>query len=243
MKECKVVMEDYRLEFKIKQWKHLFKLDPAKAISDQALERICSSGTDAIMVGGTDHVTLEGVEDLLERLKQFDVPTILEVSTKDAITLGFDYYFIPMVLNSQEKSWMMDVQHEAITEYKDLLHMTGLPLIAEGYCILNQDCKAFKKASCRLPTDKEVLAYAYMAEHLFRFPIFYLEYSGTFGNPDLVRRVKAELEHTILFYGGGIATKEQAMLMKQYADVVIVGNSLYTDLSQALETVKAVKSL
>ncbi len=39
----------------IKKWKHIFKLDPAKSINDKDLERICKSGTDAIMIGGTDY--------------------------------------------------------------------------------------------------------------------------------------------------------------------------------------------
>lgn len=33
------------------EWRHVFKLDPAKDISDEALEKICESGTDVILVG------------------------------------------------------------------------------------------------------------------------------------------------------------------------------------------------
>src|SRR5690625_7165988 len=97
----------------IEQWKHMFKLDPAKEISDEHLEQICESNTDAVIVGGTDHITLEGVLDLLSRIRRYMVPCILEVSTIDAITPGFDYYFIPMVLNSTEKKWMMDIHHRS----------------------------------------------------------------------------------------------------------------------------------
>ena len=32
-----------------------------KKYQDEALEKVCESGTDAIMVGGTDGVTLENV--------------------------------------------------------------------------------------------------------------------------------------------------------------------------------------
>jgi putative glycerol-1-phosphate prenyltransferase len=36
------------------KWKHMFKLDPAKSISDENLEALCMSNTDAIIIGGTD---------------------------------------------------------------------------------------------------------------------------------------------------------------------------------------------
>ncbi len=96
------------------EWRHVFKLDPAKEIDDELLEKICESGTDAIIVGGTDNVTLDGVLQLLSRIRRYTVPCILEISTIDSVTPGFDYYFVPMVLNSQEKKWMMDEQHEAV---------------------------------------------------------------------------------------------------------------------------------
>ena len=40
--------------YDFREWKHVFKLDPNKEITDEALEKVCESGTDAIMVGGTD---------------------------------------------------------------------------------------------------------------------------------------------------------------------------------------------
>lgn len=224
----------------MKEWKHIFKLDPAKEISNENLEKICESGTDAIMVGGTDHVTLDGVLDLLSRIRRYTVPCLLEISNMEAITPGFDYYFIPMVFNATDKKWMMDIQHQAIKQYKDIMDWNEI--FVEGYCILNEQAKAFSKTSCELPDTDDVIAYAYMAEHVFHLPIFYMEYSGTYGDPELVKQVKSELNETMLFYGGGIETKEQAAKMHEHADVVIVGNGIYTNLKQALKTVKAVKN-
>ncbi|MGY0694796.1 heptaprenylglyceryl phosphate synthase [Virgibacillus sp. FSP13] len=220
------------------EWKHLFKLDPAKEISDDQLDKLCESGTDAIIVGGTDHVTLDGVLDLLSRIRRHTVPCILEISTLDALTPGFDYYYIPMVMNSTEKKWMMDIQHQAIKQYKEIMNWDEI--FVEGYCILNEQAKAFTKTKCELPDTDDVIAYAYMAEHVFHLPIFYLEYSGTYGYPELVRQVKSQLNDTLLFYGGGIENSLQAAEMKEHADVIIVGNSIYTNFKQALKTVKAV---
>ena len=217
-----------------------FKLDPAKDISDEQLHLLCESGTDAIIVGGTDHITFENELDLLSRIRRYTVPCIHEISEMDAVSPGFDYYFIPMVLNSTDKKWVMDIQHAAIKEYKTMIDWDETKM--EGYCIMNPDAKAYKKTACFLPNEEDVLSYAFMAEHVFRLPIFYIEYSGMYGDPDLVKKVKKELKETSLFYGGGIQNIEQAKEMKQHADVVVIGNSIYTDFDAALETVKIAKN-
>src|SRR5690625_4686681 len=111
-------MEDENLSYPFKQWQHIFKLDPAKELSAAEIQQICESKTDAIIVGGTDQVTYEGVLRLLSQLQKYEKPYLLEVSTLDALVLGFDYYFIPLVMNSQEKKWMMDVQHQAIKKFR-----------------------------------------------------------------------------------------------------------------------------
>ncbi|MFJ5792515.1 heptaprenylglyceryl phosphate synthase [Lysinibacillus sp. NPDC097162] len=223
------------------QWRHVFKLDPAKDISDEALEKICESGTDVILVGGTDGVTLDGVLDLLVRVRRFEVPIALEISTIDSVTPGYDYYFIPTVLNSDDPKWIKNLHHEAIKEYGDI--MVWDELVAEGYCILNPNCKVAEvtQAKTDLSVD-DVVAYARMAENFFKLPVFYLEYSGVYGDIEMVRAVKNELQNTKLFYGGGITSTKQAAEMAQFADTVVVGNIIYEDLKAALATVKAVKN-
>src|SRR5690625_6407540 len=61
----------------------------------------------------------------------------------------------------------------------------------EGYCILNEHSKAYQKTTCYLPNEDDVLSYAFMAEHIFKLPIFYLEYSGEYGDPQLVQDRKS----------------------------------------------------
>lgn len=224
----------------ITTWRHVFKLDPNKEITDEQLEQVCESGTDAIIVGGTDGVTLENVIDLLARVRRFSVPCALEVSNIEAITPGFDYYFIPMVLNSRDLAWLIDLHHEAVKQFGDLINWEEL--FVEGYCILNDECKAASLTSARTNiTEEDVIAYARMAEHMYHFPIFYMEYSGRYGDVTLVQKVKRTLERTRLFYGGGIHTPEQAKEMAMWADTVVVGNAIYTNLQMALQTVEAVK--
>lgn len=223
------------------EWRHVFKLDPAKDISDEALEKICESGTDVIVVGGTDGVTLDGVLDLLVRVRRFEVPIALEISAIDSVTPGYDYYFIPTVLNSDDPKWIKNLHHEAIKEYGDI--MVWDELVAEGYCILNPNCKVAEVTNAKTDLSiDDVVAYARMAENFFRLPVFYVEYSGTYGNIEVVSAVKNELKNTRLFYGGGIKSAEQAAEMAKYADTVVVGNIIYEDLKAALATVKAVKN-
>lgn len=223
-----------------KEWRHIFKLDPAKEIDADALEKVCESGTDAIIIGGSDGVTLDNVIDLLMRIRRYAVPVALEVSTIESITPGFDFYFIPSVLNSQETKWVKDLHHIATKEFGEVMNWDEI--IPEGYCILNPDCKAAKLTNAKQPeTEEDIIAYAQMVEHLFKFPIFYMEYSGMYGDVEVVKKVKAGLQNTRLYYGGGIKNASQAREMAAYADTIIVGNQVYENLAEALKTVQAIK--
>lgn len=219
------------------EWKHVFKLDPNKEITDHDLERICDSGTDAIIVGGSDGVTEDNVLDLLVRVRRYSVPCALEVSSIETITPGFDYYFIPSVLNSGSVNWVTGLHHQAVKEFGAIMNWDEI--IMEGYCILNGESKvaSLTEANTDLHGD-DVVAYAEMAEKMFKLPIFYVEYSGVFGDMEIVKEVSGALDETRLFYGGGITNIEQAKQVAQYADTVIVGNVIYEDIESALKTVK-----
>ncbi|MBU7594676.1 heptaprenylglyceryl phosphate synthase [Metabacillus halosaccharovorans] len=226
--------------YDITEWKHVFKLDPDKEINDEELEMICESGTDAILVGGSDNITEDNVLNLMARIRRYLIPCILEVSTAESIIPGFDLYFIPTVLNSKKTKWMMELHHEAVKEYGEIMNWDEI--LVEGYCILNSECKAaaLTDANTELSIE-DVKAYARVAENMYHLPIFYLEYSGKLGDITVVEQTKKVLNHTKLFYGGGISTPEQAKEFAQYADVVVVGNVIYENLPAALKTVDAVK--
>jgi putative glycerol-1-phosphate prenyltransferase len=226
--------------YDFREWRHVFKLDPNKEISDEQLEKVCESGTDAVIVGGTDGVTLENVLDLMARIRRYTIPCVLEVSGIETITPGFDLYFIPTILNSSDANWITGLHHQAVKEFGEIIDWDEL--ILEGYCIINEDCKVAKltKAKTDVTTD-DVKAYAMMAEKMFQLPIFYLEYSGKYGDVELVADVKKVLKNTTLFYGGGISTVEQAAEMGKHANVIVVGNAIYENFEQALATVKSVK--
>jgi putative glycerol-1-phosphate prenyltransferase len=222
--------------YDVREWRHVFKLDPNKQIADDQLEKLCESGTDAIIIGGTDGVTLENVLDLMARVRRYTVPCILEISSIETVTPGFDLYFIPTVLNSRDSKWITGLHQQAVKEYGDIMNWEEFSFL--GYCILNKECKAAKLTDARTELSKEdVVAYGVVAEKMFHMPIFYLEYSGSYGDPTVVAEVKEKLKTTVLFYGGGITNREQAIEMAEFADVIVVGNIIYDDLEKALQTV------
>ncbi|CAI6084570.1 heptaprenylglyceryl phosphate synthase [Cohnella sp. JJ-181] len=221
-------------------WRHVFKLDPDRAISDEALERICLSGTDGILVGGSSGVTFDNTVELLSRIRRYEVPCALELTGADSAVPGFDGYFVPTVLNAGRTDWLVGRQVEALAEYGAF--MPWELAASQAYLILNGECTAAKVTEARTQlTADEVLAYALVADRLWRVPVIYMEYSGTYGDMALVRQVRDRLAQARLFYGGGIATPEQARAAAESAHTIVVGNVIYSDLAAALATVDAAK--
>lgn len=223
-------------------WCHVCKLDPDKPIDDATLEAVCESGTDAIIVGGTLGITYDNTLDLMARIRRYAVPVVLEVSNLESVVPGFDAYFLPLVLNAGDPDWLLAPHVAGLTEYGAYIHWDEI--FAEGYLIVNPDSAAAKLTKARQVTGKEeAKAYARVASRICRLPIFYVEYSGTYGDPELVRACKAGYEEGKLFYGGGIQNVEQAQEMAAIADVVVIGNIIYEDVAAALSTVAAVKQM
>jgi len=223
-------------------WRHVFKLDPDKHLNDDALEAVCESGTDAIMVGGTQGITYDNTLELMARLRRYAVPAVLEVSNLEAVVPGFDAYFIPLVLNAGDPDWILAPHVAGLRAFGS--YIPWEEIYGEGYLILNPDAAAAKLTRARpVPDAEEAKAFARVASRICRLPILYVEYSGVYGDPAMVAACKAGLEEGRLFYGGGIRTPEQAREMAAIADTIVVGNVIYEDLPAALETVQAVKAV
>ncbi|MBF2600966.1 heptaprenylglyceryl phosphate synthase [Listeria seeligeri] len=215
--------------------KHLFKLDPAKNLPHNVIAKLVHSGTDGFIIGGTDNLYLDAVEKLYESLVETDLPIFLEVSDEAMILPEAEHFLIPVVLNTTNNKWTLGLHQELIKQMGDFIPWKRVT--SEGYVILNKEAKAAKLTEAETDLTKEdIVAYARLAENIFHLPIFYVEYSGTYGDPDVVKAASGVLNETKLWYGGGIRSKEQAREMAKYADTIIVGNVLYEDLEAALET-------
>ncbi|MDF2837893.1 MAG: geranylgeranylglyceryl phosphate synthase family protein [Paenibacillus sp.] len=220
-------------------WRHAFKLDPDKEISDEALDAVCLSGTDAIIVGGSSGVTFENTVDLLSRIRRYEVDCALEVSTLEGAVPGFDGYFVPLVLNTDRAEWILGRQLEGLKEYGTFVPWEETA--AQGYLILNEEATAAKLTGANTLLDADdVVAHVRMADRLMRLPVIYIEYSGMFGDMELLRSARQAVVGARLFYGGGIDGPDKARLAAQHAHTVVVGNIVYADLAAALSTVEAV---
>ncbi len=62
-----------------------------------------------------------------------------------------------------------------------------------------------------------------MINDIYKLPVMYIEYSGVYGEVDMVEAAANSLSNTQLFYGGGISDYEEAEAMASVADTIIVG--------------------
>lgn len=234
------VMNNQMLVERMQTWRHVFKLDPNRPIEEDAITRLLQSGTDAIVVGGTDGITYRNTHDLMRRVKQTVLPCVQEVSSAKAVVPGFDGFLIPTVLNTNDPEWLIGAHQRTIRYFGDWIPWNLLAV--EGYVVLNPEAKVAQLTQANTSlTCQDVLSYARIAEYIFRLPFLYLEYSGTYGDVKVVQAAKEKLHQTKLIYGGGIRSEEQAREMARFADIVVVGNLIYDDIETAIQTVSWVK--
>ena len=243
---------------------HVTKVDPAKSLpADPSI----LAGTDLVMVGGSDGVTdantLEAVDAIREAAP--DVPIFQEPYDDAQVTLetvdAIDAMAIPAVYNGDSDHFVgkhLGMYTELATQPASILG-AGLPLVGsvieskgraavaeitekivpEGYVIQNLDSAAAVTAGVSEVFSTDQVAGAALAtETFYDFPIFYVEYSGTYGGPEDVAAAADQLEETVLLYGGGIDTREKAReILEAGADAIVVGDCYHDDPDRFVETI------
>lgn len=208
-----------------RKWKHITKLDPDKKINDKIIESIIETGTDAVMISGTQNITKDNVTELLKMLKDYDIPKVLEpASPRGLVYKNVDWFFVPSVFNTHNDLYINGMHKIWVKMHKDKINWDIV--VPEAYIILNPKCAAGKVSKAFDMTLEGTVATAVCAERFFSFPVVYIEYSGTYGDPEVVKAVSEGLKNAQLFYGGGINTKERAEEMSKWA-TIIVGNTIY----------------
>jgi phosphoglycerol geranylgeranyltransferase len=207
-----------------KKWRHVTKLDPDKPITPKDVAAIVDSGTDAIMVSGTQNITKDNVANLAGMLKDYSIPKVLEPAGTEGLRDDMDFIFVPSVLNTDVAFWFMGAHRIWVQHFK----IDWDRVVPEAYIVLNprSAVAVVTKAKTEM-SQKEAAAYAECADRFFHFPIVYVEYSGTFGDPALVKAVREKMHDAILYYGGGINSRERAEEMAKYANTIVVGNAVY----------------
>ncbi|MEN6342834.1 MAG: phosphoglycerol geranylgeranyltransferase [Methanospirillum sp.] len=221
-------------------WVHVTKLDPDKRLSPEAIAEIAASGTDALMLSGTLNVTRENLTELRRQVAAYDLPLVVEPAGPEAVLVdGIDLLFIPSVMNTTDVRWIVGKHHAWVRQGP----VAWEKVVPEAYIVLNPDSAVGRVtgASCPLPPDSAA-ADATVADRYFCFPIVYVEYSGMYGDPAVVRAIRDAVDRAVIYYGGGIRTAEQAAEMAKYADTVVVGNAVYDAGPSVLRaTVRAVR--
>jgi phosphoglycerol geranylgeranyltransferase len=211
-------------------WDHILKLDPDKELVDgETFEDVVTCGTDAIEVGGTTGVTDEKMRRVVDACAQYDVALYIEPSSLTNVVHcdGVDGYLVPEVLNAGDVAWITGMQKEWVRLDDDI---DWSKTVTEGYIVLNPASSAaiYTESNCDLDGE-DVAAYAEVGEQMLGQEIIYVEYSGTFGDPEVVAAAADALEESTLFYGGGIHDYESANTMAQHADTVVVGDLVHDE--------------
>jgi phosphoglycerol geranylgeranyltransferase len=218
------------------------KLDPDKRHPGGAIEEIATSGTDALMLSGTQNVTRDNLLELLDQVSPYGLPVVVEPASPDCAIFdgGIDHLFVPSVLNTNDVRWIVGKHYTWLLNNGDGINWDMV--VPEAYIVLNPDSAVGRVtgADCNL-SAMEVAAFAQVADRYFRFPIVYIEYSGRYGDPQIVRAAAGAIKDALLYYGGGIRSAEQAAEMGRYADTIVVGNAVYEEGIEVLRaTVRAV---
>ncbi len=228
------------MQQKWKHWVHVTKLDPDRTLPPGTLEAVATSGTDALMLSGTQNVTKENLRALLKQVVPYDLPVVVEpASPESVITEGISYLFVPSVINSPDVQWVVGKHTQWALHYPVPWEM----VVPEAYIVLNPH-SAVGRVTRAVGTlsPAEVAAHAICAERYFCFPIVYIEYSGMYGDPAVVKAASETMKEAILYYGGGIDSAERASEMARYADTIVVGNAVYEKgIDRLRETVRAVQ--
>ncbi|MBR1368433.1 geranylgeranylglyceryl phosphate synthase [Methanocalculus chunghsingensis] len=223
-----------------KDWVHITKLDPDRYLDKDAIEIVATSGTDALMLSGTLNVTPENQAELYDLVRDYDMPIVVEPADPCGARFeGIDLVFVPSVLNASHPLWIVGQHQRWVRNYS----IDWERVVPEAYIVLNPASSVAKVtgSDCSLSAEA-VSAYATVADRYFRFPVVYIEYSGTYGDPDVVKAVSENVSDARIFYGGGINNAERAAEMSAYADTIVVGNAVYEAGIEALKaTVRAVR--
>lgn len=243
---------------------HVTKVDPAE---DLPADLDVLEQTDLVIVGGSDGVTRENSLETIERIRSRipDLPLFQEPYSSSHVSQetldAVDVLSVPAVYNGDRDNFVakhVDFFTEVGSKPQEVMG-SGLPMVgeliasrgreaiakiadkilAEGYVVQNLDSKAARVSGVETLYDPEQVAGAALAtESFYGFPIFYVEYSGTYGGPEDVAAAAKYLDDTLLIYGGGIERREQTEeILAAGADAVVVGDCFHDDPDQYLETI------
>jgi len=230
---------------------HMTLLDPEKITPSQASKiagNAKTSGTTAIMIGGSTFVSQDHLDDIVKAIKNtVKTPTILFPNNITGISRYADAIWFMSLLNSVDPYFLVGAQILGAP----LVKKYGLEPISMGYIIVGEGGTAgIVGKAIPVPYNKPELAAAHaLAGQYLGMHFIYLEGGSGAKNPvpsEMIRAVK-HLVDAPLIVGGGIKTKEQALTAASAgADIIVTGNIVETadskqKVAEIIEGIKGVK--
>jgi phosphoglycerol geranylgeranyltransferase len=208
---------------------HMTLIDPEKITLAQTAiiaENSKESGTTAIMIGGSTFSSQEHLDAVVQVIKEtVDLPTILFPNNESGISKHSDAIWFMSLLNSTDPYFLVGAQIQGAPLIKKF-NIEPLPM---GYIIVGQGGTAgVVGKAITIPYDKSnlIIAHALAGQYLgMRF--IYLEGGSGVAHPvppDVISAVKKHIDIPLIV-GGGIRTREQAVVAAQAgADIIVTGN-------------------
>ncbi|HEX9262587.1 MAG TPA: geranylgeranylglyceryl/heptaprenylglyceryl phosphate synthase, partial [Candidatus Bathyarchaeia archaeon] len=189
---------------------HLTLIDPEKVTTHQAskiVENSRSSGTSAIMIGGSTFVSQSHLDEIIKTIKDaVKLPTILFPNNITGISQYADAIWFMSLLNSTDTYFVIGAQVLGAP----LVKKYGLEPIPMGYVIVGEGGTAgIMGKAIAVPYNKPELAAAHaLAGQYLGMHFVYLE-GGSGAKepvpPEMIRAVKHFIDVPVLV-GGGIRT-------------------------------------
>ena len=208
---------------------HITLIDPEKITPQQAseiVENSNSSGTSAIMVGGSTFISQTHLDDVVKAIKNtVKIPTILFPNNITGISRYADAIWFMSLLNSTDPYFLMGAQVLGAP----LVKKYGLEPIPMGYVIVGEGGTAgIVGKAIPIPYNKPELAAAHaLAGQYLGMHFVYLEGGSGAKDPvppEMIQTVKHYADIPIIV-GGGIRTKGKALAAASAgADVIVTGN-------------------
>lgn len=208
---------------------HLTLIDPERVTRPQAsgiAGKAKSSGTSAIMIGGSTFVSTTHLDNVIRAVKRtVRIPVILFPNNVTGISRHADAIWFMSLLNSVDPYFLMGAQILGAP----LVKKYGLEPIPLGYVIIGDGGTAgVVGKAIPVPYNKPKLAVAHaLAGQYLGMRFIYLE-AGSGAKkpvpPEMIRIVKNSID-VPLIVGGGIKSRRQALTAASAgADIIVTGN-------------------
>lgn len=222
----KMIYRDIKKRLK-KENLHFTLLDPAEQSPEKSAEiakRCADFGTDCIMVGGSDNITVKKSHQTIKEIKKFiDLPVIIFPSSSKSISKEADAIFFMSLLNSQKREYLISKQVEGAP----LIKKFNIEPISMGYIVLNTGTKTTveRKGKIIKLGSKDVVNYALTAEYM-GMKMVYLEAGSGADKPipkDKISLVKKNIGVPLVI-GGGIRNGKSAYeAAVSGGDIIVTG--------------------